>query len=164
MEDANIYIRNQLGAKSGAQQKLSAKGSIERAKNTLNSANSIKTVESTLSSTLGHISSGTGSNTLTKGISKAGLTSGLLAAIIAGAEKVVSFGIDLKYSGTGERIWANNSKATLKTALSLGTNFIYGGFQNELFIKKELSRQNFGLDYYREIYNINMEGSKNKRI
>ena len=48
--------------------------------------------------------------------------------------------------------------------MSFGTNYLFGGIQNELFNKQVVTRQNLGLDYGREVYNMNIEGIKNKRI
>jgi hypothetical protein len=98
------------------------------------------------------------------GISKGFGVGAVISGLIILADKVVSFGINLKEARTGEQVWAHNSRTTLKTITSLGTNYLFGAIQNELFAKKTISRQNYGLDYGRELYQINVEGSKNKRI
>lgn len=162
-QDYNIYIKNGMGGKSGARQKLSAKGSIQRANNN-KIGMSLKKSTSMITGGINSMSSGSGSSVLVGGAKKAGIAGAIAAAIISVADKAITFGINLQEANTGEQIRAHNSKATLKTITSFGTNYLYGGFQNELFTKKVISRQNFGLDYGREIYQINMNGTKNKRI
>jgi len=160
----NIYVRNQLGSKSGARSKLSAKSTVKRNKNIKEvSKISLKT-SSSVNKTLSHMSSGNSSNVISSTLGKASITTAVIGASIAIAEKTVSFGIDLKEAETGDRVSANNARATLKTVVSLGQNYIFGAIHNELFTKRVISRQNYGLDYYRELYQLNMEGKKNKRI
>ena len=164
MNDANIYVRNQLGSKSGSRSKLSGKGSIQRNKNVLISGKMSTKMSTNINKTIGHMSSGSSSSILSSGLGKAGKTLGVIGAMLAVAEKIASFGINLNEAKTGEQIRANNASMGIKTVASLGTNFLYGAVQNELFTKKVISRQNYGLDYHRELYQLNMEGTKNKRI
>ena len=86
------------------------------------------------------------------------------SAMLLVADKVVSFGINYKQAKTGNQLTAHNEKTSLNTVMSFGTNYLFGGIQNELFNKQVVTRQNLGLDYGREIYNMNIEGIKNKRI
>lgn len=160
----NIYVRNQLGGKSGPRQRLSAKSTIKRNKNTKDSSKMSLKAASSFNKTLGHMSSGSSSNVMSSSLGKAGVTAAVIGAGITVAEKIFSFGISLKEAETGDRVSANNARATLKTVTSLGTNYLYGAIQNELFTKRVISRQNYGLDYYRELYQLNMEGTKIKRI
>jgi len=160
MSDMNIYVKNLLGKGNASNNRLSAKGSIQRKQNTINSSNKLKRVSNTMN-TMGGIGSNLSLTKTVKGVGVAGL---IVGTTIALADKVVSFGINLREASTGESIRANNSRTVLKTIGTMGTNLLYGAIGNELFTKKVISRQNFGLDYGREIYQINVEGTKNKRI
>jgi hypothetical protein len=160
MGDYNIIVKNMLGRGGSSQNKLSAKGSVQRSKNIVNNSKKLKRISGAAGKGISSISSGSSSLSLGKAIG----ASGLVAATILLADKVVSFGISLKEAGTGEQIRAHNARTTLKTVMTSGTNYLYGHIQNELFTKKVISRQNFGLDYGRELYQINIDGSKNKRI
>ena len=164
MEDANIYIRNMTGGKSGARQRLSAKGSVSRKKSISNAGNHLKKLRGGLGSTISHISTGSSSAIMAKNVGRAGMTGAVIAVAMAGIEKGVSFGISLTEANTGEQLRANNSRATIKTVTTMGTNYLYGAVKNELFTKKIISRQNIGLDYYREVYQLNIEGAKIRRI
>jgi len=163
MGDYNIIVKNMLGRGGSSQNKLSAKGSVQRNKNIVNNSKKLKRIPSMASKGLSSMSSGSSSLSL-GGIPKGAGVGAVISGLIILADKVVSFGINLKEARTGEQVWAHNSRTTLKTITSLGTNYLFGAIQNELFIKKTISRQNYGLDYGRELYQINVEGSKNKRI
>ena len=163
MGDYNIIVKNMLGKGGSSQNKLSAKGSVQRSKNIVNNSMKLKKIPSLASKGISAMGSGSSSAVLGKVMKGFGV-----GAVVAGltqvAEKAVSFGISLKEARTGEQIRAHNARTTLKMVTSLGGNYLFGAIQNELFAKKTISRQNFGLDYGREIYQINVEGSKNKRI
>lgn len=163
-QDYNIYIKNGMGGKAGARQKLSAKGSIARNKNTMNISATAKKISGTTSNMINSASSSSGFISISKTSKGLGFAGVVAAAILTSAEKIASFGINLREAKTGEQVRANNSRATIKTITSFGTNYITGAIQNELFTKRIISRQNFGLDYGRELYQINVEGYKNKRI
>ena len=166
MGDYNIYVKNMLGRGGSSQNKLSAKGSVHRSKNIVNNSKKLKRIPGMASKGISSISSmSSGSSSLGLGTMMKGAgVAGAIGLLLVAAEKVVSFGINLKEARTGEQVWAHNSRATLKTVTSLGTNYLFRAIQNELFTKKTISRQNYGLDYGRELYQINVEGSKNKRI
>ena len=91
-------------------------------------------------------------------------TAGMLALGIETADKVARFGIHLQEAQTGNQLIADNTRNSIDIVKSGGMSLLKGAIQNELFTKKVISRQNFGLDYGREIYGINVEGSKYKRI
>jgi hypothetical protein len=156
--DYNINIRNRMGSggKSASRKKLSAKGSIDRSKTTMNMTSKLKSS----SSALGNVSSGSGGKMLGKVAGK----SAIVGVILTSAMKLASFGISMYSANTGNTIRTHNARTTLKTIGSMGTNYMYGALKNEIFTKKVISRQNFGLDYGRELYQINVEGTKNKRI
>lgn len=163
MSDYNIYVKNALGKGGSSQNKLSTKGSVQRKNNIVNNSKKLKRIPSIASGAMS--SMGSGSSNLSLGKTAKGFGVGAtITGLLILAEKVVSFGININEAKTGEQVWAHNSRTTLKTVTSLGTNYLYGYAQNELFTKKSISRQNYGLDYGRELYQINVEGSKNKRI
>ena len=163
MGDYNIIVKNMLGKGGSSQNKLSAKGSVQRSKNIVNNSMKLKKIPSLASK--GISAMGSGSPSLSLGVLAKGFGVGaVVGGLVMLAEKAVSFGISLKEARTGEQIRAHNARTTLKMVTSLGGNYLFGAIQNELFAKKTISRQNFGLDYGREIYQINVEGSKNKRI
>ncbi|MCK9576426.1 MAG: hypothetical protein M0R51_10935 [Clostridia bacterium] len=165
-EDYNINIRNGMGGggKTASQMKLSTKGSINRAKNTMQSTGLLKKATSGVNSTMSAINSGSSTGILSSKIGKIGSAGAAIGMLLATSEKLISFGINLQEAETGNRITAHNSRNTLKTVSSLGMNYVYGAIQNELFTKRQISRQNYSLDYGRELYGINVEGTKNKRI
>jgi hypothetical protein len=164
MPDFNIIVKNMLGKGKSSSNRLSAKGSIQRQKDTISSINGLKRVTGMTSSTLSSINSGSSGANLVKAAKGAGLAGAAIGALIVASEKVMSFGINIREAKTGEQVWAHNAKTTLKTVTSLGGNYLFGYAQNELFNKKVISRQNYGLDYGREIYQMNNEGYKTKRI
>jgi len=163
MNDYNIIVKNMLGRGRSSQNKLSAKGSINRSKNIIGNSKNLKRISNMASKGISSAGSGSSNLGLTSLAKGAGVAS-VIGALMVVAEKGVSFGINMQEARTGEQIRGHNARTTLKTVTSLGTNYLYGHIQNELFTKKIISRQNFGLDYGREIYQINVNGSKNKRI
>lgn len=160
-EEYNINIRNKMGksGKSSSVSKISAKGSIERAKNTIASTGLLKQGVSQSGKVLSHISSGSAGSL--KSIGKSGV---LLSTLFATSAKIADFAIEYKTAQTGEQVWGHNAKTSLKTVVSFGMNYVYGFLQNEIFTKQTIHRQNESLDYGRELYQINVEGTKNKRI
>ena len=165
MGDYNIIVKNMLGKGGSSQNKLSAKGSVQRSKNIVNNSMKLKRIPSLASKGISAMGSGSPSLSLSLiGVAKGFGVGAVVGGLVMLAEKAVSFGISLKEARTGEQIRAHNARTTLKMVTSLGGNYLFGAIQNELFAKKTISRQNFGLDYGREIYQINVEGSKNKRI
>lgn len=161
-EDFNINIRNGMGkgGKPTSALKISARGSIERARQTVVSKGLLKQGMSTANKTIGNISSGSAPSTL----KSVGKSSAILGVILTTGERVASFGINYKTAQTGNQVWSHNARTTLKTISTSGMNYVYGFLQNEIFTKQTIHRQNEGLDYGRELYNINVEGTKNKRI
>lgn len=164
-EDYNINIRNQMGkggGKSAAQQKLSAKESIIRIKETIVQKGMGKKGLGVLGKA---ISTATGRGASGMLASVAGSTgSSIVAFIITNAEKVANFGVNLYEAETGNEMRSHNARTTIRTISSLGMNYVSGAIQNELFTKKTISRQNYAMDYGRELYQINVDGQKNKRI
>jgi uncharacterized protein YerC len=147
-EDYNINIRNGMGGggKSAAQQKLSGKGSISKAKNTMNAT--LKKQPN---------------KTITK-VGKIGGVGSAISFVIQKAEQLASLHNNLREAATGNELEAQNTRNTIKTVMSLGLNYVYGMIENELFTQKTISRQNAGLEYSRELYDINVNGSRTKRV
>jgi len=164
-EDFNINIRNGMGGgKTASQKKLSAKGSIQRAKETTGGISRLKRglgiANKAISTGMGASSSGV----LSSGLGKLGVAGAITGFVLANAEKIALFGVNIYEAQTGNQMASHNARTTIKTISSLGTNYLSGYIENELFTKKTISRQNYGMDYGRELYSINVEGTKNKRI
>lgn len=165
MEDANIYIKNGMGSGRGtvAQKKISSKGSIDRNKNTMALTSKVKSISRGLGGVAGDIGKGS-STSVMKGISKSGTVGAIIGGLLTLANKGYGLYINYNEAQTGDKLRAQNSRATLNTITTGGMNYVYGAIQNELFTKQTISRQNFANDYGRELYQINVEGYKNKRI
>jgi hypothetical protein len=166
-EDYNINIRNGMGGggKSAAQQKISGKGSIAKAKNTINHSGLVRKSLGTIGKGISMATGSGGSGALASSIGKSGGVAGQIAGfLITNAEKIANFGINIYEAGTGNEMASHNYRTTLKTISSMGKNYLIGAIQNELFTKQTISRQNYGMDYGRELYQINVDGFKNKRI
>lgn len=164
MADHNIYIKNQLGTSKGATKKLSAKGSIERKTITMTQKFKPPKSISAPGNIISNIDKGGSTGILSKGAKKIGTAGAVIGVLLTTGEKVASFAINMRESKTGNSLRAHNSRTTLNTVTSVGLNYAYGALNNELFRKKEISRQNNALDYGRDLYQINVEGSKTKRI
>ena len=171
MADYNIYLRNRLGQNSGKTQKISAKGTSIELKDTMKSKKRNAFINSNNFGNYvpisggGKVSSGASKSVVKAGLSKAGPVGVAIAAVLTAlqiTEKVVSFGVNIWEANTGESIRANNLRATAKTHASLGTNLIIGGINHALFDAKRIKRQNIGLEYGQQIYNLNYLGEKNK--
>lgn len=164
MADHNIFIRNKSGTTKGATQKLSAKGSIERKAITMTQKFKPPKGISSAGNIVSNMNKGGSTGVLSKGMKNIGATGAVIGAILTTAEKVASFAINIRESKTGNSLQAHNSRTIVNTITSLGLNYAYSALNNELFRKKEISRQNYALDYGRDLYQINIEGSKTKRI
>jgi len=165
-EDYNINIRNGMGGggKTTAQRKISAKGSIARAKETIVRANTVKKGSGGISKAIS-LATGSGSaGMLSSTVGKLGVAGAVIGVVLQNAEKIANFGVNIYEAQTGNEMASHNARTTIKTITSLGTNYLTGAIENELFTKKTISRQNYGMDYGRELYQINVDGTKNKRI
>ena len=152
------------GGKTTAQRKISAKGSIERAKETASRNGSIKKGLNVASKAISMGTGGGSSGMLSSSVGKLGIAGVIIGAVLQNAEKIANFGVNLYEAQTGNEMASHNARTTIKTVTSLGGNYIGGFIENELFTKKTISRQNYGMDYGRELYQINVDGTKNKRI
>lgn len=171
MADYNIYLRNRLGQSSGKTQKISAKGTSTKLKDTIktkkrNSFINANNFGNYIPISGGGKASGGATKSVVKtGLSKAGPVGVAIAAVLTTlqtAEKVFSFGVNIWEANTGESVRANNLRATAKTHASLGTNLIIGGINHALFDAKRIKRQNIGLEYGQQVYNLNYLGEKHK--
>ena len=168
MADHNIYIRNRMNSGgNGSSRKLSAKSSSQSQITTLKQkSNTSNTHSSTQMARMVNtaVSLGTGQsfNALTKSISKIGITGLIIGKSLEVADKLVNFGVDIYEAQTGESMIAKNVKAGVQTFMSGGMNVLAGGIRNALITQNVIRRQNNMLDYGRELYNLNIEGSKNK--
>lgn len=163
-ESFNININNGMASgKSSAMRKLSAKGSIQKNKNTMQIAKRLKTSMRSAGNAVSSISSGSSTGVLTSKLSKSGGIIAVLGAGLVAVEKVSKFGVNVYEVNTGNTLTSHNVRTMINTVSSLGTNYAYGMVRNEIFTKKLIQRQNYGLDYYRELYDINTEGSKFKK-
>lgn len=169
MADHNIYIRNRLNSGgNGSTKKLSAKGSSESQITTLkqkgggggysrSSTQMARAVNTAISLGTGH-----SFKALTSSISKIGVTGLIIGKSLEVADRLVTFGVDIWESNTGESMIAKNVKAGVQTVMSGGMNVLSGAFRNALITQNVIRRQNTMLEYGRELYNLNIEGTKNK--
>lgn len=147
--------------KSVAQQKMSAKSSIARIKGIV-ADKGVSRKSFSFPSKAVSIATGKGSSGL---LASAGSKAGVIVgAIIAASEKIAQFGVNIYEADTGNEIRSHNARNTIATISSLGMNYVSGAIQNEFITKKIISRQNYSMDYGRELYQINVDGQKNKRI
>jgi hypothetical protein len=153
-EDYNINIRNGMGGggKTASQQKLSAKGSIKRAENKWKAY--FKKYSRAVSSGKADLIEDGKQRTVMS----------IVSSVVRSAEKIGNFGINYYEASTGNEMRSHNYRTTLKTITSMGMNYLSGAIENEIFTKQIISRQNYSMDYGRELYQINVDGTKNKRI
>jgi len=159
MEDYNIVIQNKIGggSKSAAKAKLSAKSSISRQKETKSITSKLKSYANA------GMSLSSSKSNLPKFIKKnIGISAG--AMVVETAIKMADYGLTLYNANTGNNRYTHNARTVLNTMATLGLNYAFGAIKNELITKRIVSRQNYGLDYGRELYSINVEGTKHKRI
>jgi hypothetical protein len=165
--DINIRIKNELGGggseTNGLKGKLSAKKTskknqdliIEKVGKQLNGRIEPTTIQDALAYA-------NNTTNVLSAFKKTAIVAVMSTALVKGAERVTSFGIDYSEALTGEAVLAHNRRALLSTITSGGSNIINGYIKNEIFTSKVIARQNRALDYGRELYNLNIEGQKNK--
>ena len=165
MEDVNIFIKNGMGSgkKTIAHKKISGKSSIARNKNTMNMSLKVKSAFKGVGNVASDINKGN-SSIVSKTVGKLGKVGVVVGALMTLGNKTIGMVINYNEAQTGDKLRAHNSRVLLNTATSFGMNYVYGAIRNEIFTKNIISRQNFALDYGRELYQINVEGTKNKRI
>jgi len=138
--DINVYLRNNIGRTTRAQSKLSTK-------ETHNNKKGLATF----------MSSG---NILKSSIMKVPV---LRSVMVAGktADKAVNFGVALYQASTGENMISSNIKAYSKVATTLGLAYVDSAIDNWLYRIPTVQRQNYMLDYGRNLYTRNIENEKN---
>jgi len=150
---------------SGAQTKLSAKGTQSKQITTLreSSSNGLsgRDVLKPINTMVG-IGTGNAPKLLSSGLSKMGVTGAIIGAGLAIADKVINFGIDIWESNTGESMIAKNTRMEVNTVMTMGMNVLSGSIKNQLITHNVIRRQNNMLEYGRELYNLNIDGQKNK--
>lgn len=81
---------------------------------------------------------------------------------IKSAEKLGLLATSIYQARSGEDMLVNMTNAKIKTVTSLGTNLISGTIRNELFVKPRIMRENYMLDYKKDLYNQQGFNDKNK--
>ena len=154
--DINVYLRNKGGRTTRAKSKLSAKETHNNKKggtstSTKKETNHMGALATFMSS--GHI--------LKSGVMK---VPALRSAMVAGkvADKGVNFLTSIYQARSGERMISNNARAYSKVFTTLGIAYIEGAIDNWLYREPEVQRQNYMLDYGRELYLRNIENEKNQ--
>lgn len=148
----DVYLKGKGGggATQRAKTKLSAVQSKEVSKIATKKSINVSAISSFI--TTGNMKPGL---MLIPGMSKAMI-------IAASADRVVGFGAKIFEAHTGESVQASNIMAYSKTIASGGTNIIQGAFENLLFTEPRIRRENLGLEYNRQLYDINTFNDKNK--
>lgn len=164
MADSNIYVR--LGGDGGGvrQSKISAKKSSGVSKQIIqqsqggngNTLKALKTIKSVGGSALGGSQSLL--NTLTSYVPPVAIGYGLVKV----GERIAVFGSQFRQSRSGESMLESNYRAKVKTTTNLGLNILYGQISNTLFTQPKIVRQNYALNYERQLYNYNVYSEKNK--
>ena len=153
--DINVYLRNKGGRTTRAKAKLSAKETHTNKKGRTTTATKRETNHMGALATF--MSSG---NILKSSLMKVPL---LRSAMVAGktADKGVQFGTAIYQARSGERMISNNIRAYSKVASTLGLAYVEGAIDNWLYREPEVERQNYMLDYGRDLYLRNVENDKN---
>ncbi len=159
--DINVYLRGK-GGTSRAKSKISAKGSLERKQ--ITGANGFKKAEKTIQ-TISKATSVEGAAGIVGGTaSKAVPVLATIALVAKLADKVVNIGANIYEAQSGENMISSNIKATSKAITSFGVSLISGGVSNWLYNQPAIRRQNYSLDYNRELYLRNVDNEKNRFI
>lgn len=154
--DINVYLRNKGGRTTRAKSKLSAKTTHANKKG----ATSVATKKET--NHMGALSTFMSSGNLTKSsIMKVPILRNVMAAAKL-ADKAVNFGTAIYQARSGEKMISSNVKAYSKVSSTFGAAYISSAIDNWLFREPEVQRQNYMLDYGRNLYIRNIENEKNK--
>ena len=155
--DINVYLRNKGGRTTRAQGKLSTK-ETHNSKKGRTSASATKKETNHMGALATFMSSG---NILKSSIMKVPI---LRSAMVAGkvADKGINFVTRLYQAQSGENMISSNTKAYSKVATTLGLAYLEGSIDNWLYRKPTVQRQNYMLDYGRNLYIRNIENEKNQ--
>lgn len=78
------------------------------------------------------------------------------------ANQVVGFGAGIYEAHSGETMLTHNIRAWSKTLTSAGTSYVSAWVNNMLYTRPTVKRQNYMLDYSRNLFNQNIENEKNQ--
>ena len=145
--DINVYLRNKGGRTTRAKSKLSTKETHTNKK--------------------GKNSAIAGIAAKGKGFGASGFTKALvivtaISLVAKKADKVVQFGTAIYQARSGESMISSNIRAYSKLLATGGMSYAHGVIDNWLYREPEVQRQNYMLDYGRELYNQNIENKKNR--
>lgn len=154
--DINVYMRNKGGQQSRAKAKTSAKTSFVNKKTKVSAQISKKT--NNMGALATFMSTG---NFLKSGVMKVPIIRNLLLMGKA-VDRGVNFGTAIYQARSGEKMLSNNIRAYSKVATTLGIAYVEGAVNNWLYREPMIERQNYMLDYGRELYTRNIENEKNK--
>jgi hypothetical protein len=153
--DINVYLRNKGGRTTRAKAKLSAKethsskkGGTSATKKDVNNMGVLATFMST-------------GNPLKSGVMKVPVIRSVMATGKV-ADKAVNFGTAIYQAHSGENMISGNIRATSKIASTFGVSYLEATISNELYRRPTVERQNYMLDYGKELYNLNIENNKNQ--
>lgn len=163
MADSNIFVR--LGGNGGnaRQSKLSAKSSSGNSKQTMRQAQGNGNTPSALK-----VIKSVGGSALSGSQSLLNKTASYIPPVAVGyglvkiGERIAIFGSQFREVRSGESMLESNYRAKVKTVTNLGLNILYGEISNALFTRPKIVRQNYALNYEREIYNYSVYGEKYK--
>lgn len=160
----NINIVNRVGRKNNSINRSTVankKSDISDAKNSFNSSSKSSgaaIVGEGLNASRGVIGMTTGMSA-TKMV---GLASASLALMVEQSSKIHDVVLSVRGSTNGNDIYHSNVKATKGIVMSLGSSLVKQMFTNELITKNQVRRQNYELEYGRELYLLNNYGEKYK--
>ena len=154
--DINVYLRNKGGRTTRAKSKLSTKETHASKKGGTSTATKKETNHMGALATF--MSSG---SILKSSVMKVPV---LRSVMIAGkvADKGVNFATAIYQAHTGENMISNNIRAYSKVTTTLGVSYLEGAIENWLYRQPEVRRQNYMLDYGRELFIRNIENEKNQ--
>ncbi len=155
--DINVNLRNGGGRTTRAQSKMSTKGSFNNKKGRMATV-ATKKETNHMGALATFMTSG---NMLKSGLMKVPL---LRSVMVAGkvADKGVQFGTAIYQARSGEKMISHNIKAYSKVYTTMGIAYLEGALDNYLYREPEVKRQNYMLDYGRELFLRNIENEKNK--
>lgn len=160
----NLNILNKVGQRGTSNNNSSVaknKRKINETKRSktksLNTA--ISSTATSLNKGLNLASGGSSGISLTK---VAGATSMAVAAGVAIASKSHDLYVGIQRAKSGNNLYYSNIATKKKTIMMLGLNYLSGALNNALTTRHEIARENMGLEYHREIYNLNNFNEKNK--
>ncbi len=149
----DVYLRG--NAKGGG-------GQTDRAKQTLSAGQSahVNKIAKKTSIKYSAISSFITSGNVKPGMMLIPGMSKVMAAAQA-VNKVAQFGIGIYQAHSGEDMLAANMSATWKAYTTFGGSLIKAGFDNLLYNRPRVRRQNNMLEYGRNLYSRNIDNEKN---